>query len=565
MDLFLPNLIGYVLGLAVNQHSDVILNWQKEKLATLLKKEKLDREAIKAYRPFPEDVRLACIQLADKHELLWTSPEQKLLLPLLSDPAFHQDFAEWLQTGEIKEGEEVKGRLLRKMEALLDRASVSDEQMEFLRNHFFSAMEKAIFADPTLAFWRMNLSLQYLRERQEEQIRINEEAAGIYAKEKQEEALDIYCQKALTAWDIIDLTSLSKTDVKLVTQKLLMRQLYMPLRIAFEAASLDRDEEVMLSKLEALRQDRRFRDAGRKSVMNVHELEDQSKPVPIGERLDSSSHLVVLGDPGGGKTTILRWLATTYLLRHKGDHAAEQIPDVETLPSKGWIPVLIRCRDIGAADLCRSFSDVLFMHLSKTELRPEDAKVMHAVILDRIGKGEVLLLVDGLDEITDQEARVKFCKELECAAARYPEAPILVTSRIVGYRDMPYRMRSGFAHGVISDLQLEDKDQFARRWVEVTESHQTSAAKNKHVQELIAALHSNDRIERMTGNPMLLTTLALVRRTLGKLPTDRTELYNEAVEVLLRWNESYQAIKKRRPCRKSLILPIICVNEVFRA
>ncbi|MFN9643710.1 MAG: SUMF1/EgtB/PvdO family nonheme iron enzyme [Cyanobacteriota bacterium] len=545
MELILSTILSYFVGLVVNQHSDVILRAQKEKISAQLNKEKLDREAIKAYRPFPEDVRLVCIQLADKLNLLWTSPAQKRLIPLLYDPTFHQDFAEWLQAGEIKEGDEVKERLLRKMEALLQPAGVSNEQLDFLRNHFFSAMDKAIFADATLAFWRMNLSLQYLRERQVEQMRLNEAAAGIYPKKRQEEALDIYCQKALSAWDIIDLTSLAKTDVKLVTQQLLMRQLYMPLRIAFEAASSDGEDEAMLSQLEAQRQDRRLREAGRLSHAALSQSNDQGGSVAIGERLDSSSHLVVLGDPGAGKTTMLRWLATTYLLRHKGDPAAEQIPDVQTLPCRDWIPVLIRCRDIGAADLCRSFSEVLSMHLSKTELRPEDAKVMHAVILDRIGKGEVLLLVDGLDEITDQEVRVKFCRELECTAARYPDAPILVTSRIVGYRDMPYRMRSGFAHGVISDLQLEDKDQFARRWVDVTESHQTSSAKTKHVQELIRALHSNDRIERMTGNPMLLTTLALVRRTLGKLPTDRAELYDEAVEVLLRWNESYQAIKKK--------------------
>jgi len=57
-----------------------------------------------------------------------------------------------------------------------------------------------------------------------------------------------------------------------------------------------------------------------------------------------------------------------------------------------------------------------------------------------------------------------FCQELERTAARYPEAPIVVTSRIVGYRDMPYRMGSGFEHGQIAELNREDKDLFARRW-----------------------------------------------------------------------------------------------------
>ncbi len=136
-----------------------------------------------------------------------------------------------------------------------------------------------------------------------------------------------------------------------------------------------------------------------------------------------------------------------------------------------------------------------------------------------------------------------FCQELERTAARYPDAPIVVTSRIVGYRDMPYRMGSGFEHGQIAELTRLDKDRFAQRWVDVTEEHRTATEKARRAKELVDALHSSDRIERLTGNPMLLTTLALVKRKVGKLPNRRTKLYFEAVGVLLNWNpQFYQAI-----------------------
>ncbi|MFM7453141.1 MAG: NACHT domain-containing protein, partial [Cyanobium sp.] len=125
---------------------------------------------------------------------------------------------------------------------------------------------------------------------------------------------------------------------------------------------------------------------------------------------------------------------------------------------------------------------------------------------------------------------------MERTAARYPDAPILATSRIVGYRDMPDRMRTGFAHGVIVDLHPQTKDLFANRWVEATEAHQTRANRERSVKDLKAALHSSDRIERLTSNPMLLTTMALVKRKVGKLPTRRHKLYAEAVSVLLNWN-----------------------------
>jgi hypothetical protein len=106
-------------------------------------------------------------------------------------------------------------------------------------------------------------------------------------------------------------------------------------------------------------------------------------------------------------------------------------------------------------------------------------------------------------------------------------------------------MALGFEHGVIAELNREDKDLFARRWVEVTEQHQPAAEKTKRVKELIDALHSSDRIERLTSNPMLLTTLALVKRKVGKLPNRRNKLYAEAVSVLLNWNPRlYQTIEE---------------------
>ncbi|HWN70935.1 MAG TPA: HEAT repeat domain-containing protein [Haliangium sp.] len=55
------------------------------------------------------------------------------------------------------------------------------------------------------------------------------------------------------------------------------------------------------------------------------------------------------------------------------------------------------------------------------------------------------------------------------------------------------------------------------------------------MRDLENAVHSSERIERLTGNPMLLTTLALVKRKVGKLPSRRHELYREAVDVLLHW------------------------------
>ncbi len=545
-ELIISQILGFFYGIASGLWTDAILTSQKQKLAAQLRHQEQSQAAFDAVRPLSDDVRRACLELAAKYERIGGSPAEAGLQSLLGEAAFQTDFGEWLQAGGIPEGDAVKARLLQKIEAAMQPASVSASQLAFLRDEFFEALEKTVFADPLLANWRHKLSLQYLSQQVSELRRLNEEAAGIYSLERQTEALDLYCQKALAAWDIIDLNNLPEGDSHLATQTLLLRSLYMPLRLAFEPSQRQPSEDALVSKLEELRSVSRRIAAGHSVAKAPGQMGVAGTPMAIGERLATSQRLVVLGDPGGGKTTMLRWLATVYLLRHKNDPAVDQIPDALTLPARPWIPVLIRCRDLGPADLSRAFTDVLYMHLAKTELQPEEAKIMNTLILDRIAKGEILLLVDGLDEITDRQVRTLFCQQLERTAARYPEAPILVTSRIVGYREMPDRLRAGFEHGMISDLRPEDKDAFAKRWVEVTEYKQATADRAKSAQELINALRCNDRIERMTGNPMLLTTLALVKRKVGKLPTRRNELYAEAVALLLNWNQSnYPPIDKK--------------------
>ncbi|MBK1679570.1 HEAT repeat domain-containing protein [Rhodocyclus tenuis] len=539
-ELLLPNLLAYLINLASGERSAAIAATRAGKLKKTLDEEEALRKALASTNSIRDEIRAVCKELALDYKLLDVPEHEVPLWLLLSDDHFQADLAEWLMAGAIEEGNDVKNRILLRMQTAIAQGGASPKEITDFTVGYFELVDKAIFAHPILARWRHQMSLDYLREQVAVLRQRADEAVGIYSQAKQEAALNLYCEKALATWDIIDLSNLPEGDVQISTQQLLLRQLYMPLRIEFEPTQSGDDHDAALARLEQGRETRRHREAGyffSDATDFPGSISGNRKPrSPIGERLGVTRRLVVLGDPGGGKTTMLRWMATAYLLRHKGDAAFKQVPDTATLPDQPWIPVLIRCRELGEVDLCRCFTDFLTQHLNKTELRPDEAIIMRSVILGRIAKGEALLLVDGLDEITNPQIRMQFCQELERTATRYPNAPIVVTSRIVGYRDMPYRMGSGFEHSVIAELNREDKDLFAKRWIEVTEQHQLAPEKAKRVQELIEALHSSDRIERLTGNPMLLTTLALVKRKVGKLPNRRTKLYAEAVSVLLNWN-----------------------------
>ncbi len=502
--------------------------------------EELLRDALNSRHSIRDEINAACTKLARDRKRLGTIKDEEPIWRLLNDEAFQTNFAEWVMAGGIDEGKAIKERLVHTMEKALAKFGAGQDKITDTRTDYFDALEKTILTHPVIARWRHQLGLTYLREQVTHLQSRAEEAAGIYSSRKQSDVLDKYCNKALKTWDIIDLSNLPEGDIHMATQKILLRRLYLPLHIEVATNYNEGDRNTATTDFEQLREIRRRREAGHQYFdVSYHLPPPTAFRIPIGEQLNKKRRLVVLGDPGGGKTTMLRWMATAYLLRYKGDISFSRVHDTDTLPDYNWIPVLIRCRDLGEADLCRCFPDFLTQHLQKTELLPEEADVMRTVILNRVAKGEVLLLIDGLDEISNPRVRMMFCRELERTAARYPKAPFVVTSRIVGYKDMPYRIESEFGLSIISDLDSDDKALFANRWVDVTEQHHSTEIKEERTRELLDALHSNDRIQRLTGNPMLLTTLALVKRKIGKLPNRRSKLYAETVSVLLNWNPRF--------------------------
>lgn len=331
-----------------------------------------------------------------------------------------------------------------------------------------------------------------------------------------------YRDLALSTCDIVHLAYLPNEDRELATKELLLRSLYVSLRVGVrENESLEAEEALQDSE-------------GRpwKFPSLVEER------FSIGERLKESKRLVVLGDPGAGKSTMLRWIATAYLLRLKSDPDWHALPDVDTLPDADWLPLLIRCREIDGGQGLGALEDIVrrqLRHDAQSRFSEAETTSLTEMLLGALADGRVLLLIDGLDEISDPRLRARFCEQIEQIHVAYPQASIVVTSRIVGYKELGLRIGRGFEHARVLDLTSEDKDDFARRWCTVAEPLPN---REEATRELISDIHSSDRIERLTGNPMLLTTMALVKKKVGKLPSRRADLYREAVDVLLSWRSS---------------------------
>ncbi|MGH4010494.1 MAG: HEAT repeat domain-containing protein [Pseudonocardiaceae bacterium] len=284
------------------------------------------------------------------------------------------------------------------------------------------------------------------------------------------------------------------------------------LRRLVDAGELDRDElpdGVAPEVLEKIRQAYRKRPA--RSVVQVLTESDQQR-------------LVLLGDPGAGKSTLARYLALTL---------AEASVEGPLYALAGWLPLLVELRtyaDVRWRD--RTFLD-LIDHLHATEGLGLPQPVADSFLRH---DGRAVVIFDGLDELFDPHLREMVTHQITGFAARYPRARIVVTSRVIGYR-RAILDAAGFAHHMLQDLEPSQITAFVTRWYEIACPHNPTEATRLR-ERLLAAVDGSAAVRELAGNPLLLTILSIIGRR-RELPRDRRAVYQHAVSVLVEhWDPS---------------------------
>ena len=249
--------------------------------------------------------------------------------------------------------------------------------------------------------------------------------------------------------------------------------------------------------------------ATRKKLPELRSRYQGSARRPVLEILDRNRLTVVIGNPGSGKSSLVKYLALQWANENCG--AIPLLIDLrEYIKERLGIPEYF-------ASACTTFR-------------------LDALELDkRLSLAEASIFLDGLDEIFDVSVRGSVVDEIMALASRYPQVRIIVTSRIVGYE--PERLQnSGFAHATLEDFDDPQIVEFLRHWHDIADDDPKDCSRLR--ERIERALNESRAIRELAGNPLLLTMMAILNRN-QELPRDRTELYREASRVLLHeWDAS---------------------------
>lgn len=226
----------------------------------------------------------------------------------------------------------------------------------------------------------------------------------------------------------------------------------------------------------------------------------------VWELAEHADRTVLLGDPGGGKTT-----ASNVLMHHFASDPARRVPFLVTL------------RDFAASNPPeRSVVGHIEHELETFYQCPAPPGLVDMLLLT----GRAIVFFDGLDELLDTSRRADVATRVERFCTEYPLAPVLVTSRVVGYDQARLDDRQ-FTCNRLGGFRDEDVADYVRKWFAL----ESSAARSD---EADSFLSESETVPDLRSNPLLLSLMCILYRGEGSLPRNRAGIYEQCATLLFR-------------------------------
>jgi formylglycine-generating enzyme required for sulfatase activity len=257
--------------------------------------------------------------------------------------------------------------------------------------------------------------------------------------------------------------------------------------------------------------------------------EIRSEKLDVLEVMKKHRHLVILGGPGAGKTTLMQWLLLKYAYGQMKEELGEKL-----------IPIFIALRSLESG---QSVDDLLVEVLKYHHFKKGDN-----FIRKQMEKGKCLLIFDGMDEIVDDTTRKKFIHDIcNTYGNLYGKSRILITSRTEGYPNDPFP--GSFREREILDLDMEQVRNFIHGVLK----------QEDRPGGLIQQIEKSEGLKKFATNPLMLSLLTFVyQESYQKLPNDRVKVYDKCMQLMLQDRDSSKGIYEYRnkfdPDDKDLLL-----------
>lgn len=264
----------------------------------------------------------------------------------------------------------------------------------------------------------------------------------------------------------------------------------------------------------------------------------------INEQGYTINGMVILSEPGGGKTTYLKHLIYEIISCYRNTTLNNQLFEKNGMDKNiKYIPIFVRTRDL--TDILKNedirneklFNDMVESSVSRiisTNDNDYSLNDISDLLKNRINY-KYLFIIDGFEELDDEKAG----KLLDCLKYAYDndklnktEDRLIISSR---YKEYGYQQLVTFCteHAIAEKyIKFDNKgsaiDKCVSKWFDILKK----AGQDKH--EYFNQMRtSNSDISNLITTPLELTGLIMLCQSQSALPTDITVLYRSIIEIWL--------------------------------
>lgn len=279
-------------------------------------------------------------------------------------------------------------------------------------------------------------------------------------------------------------------------------------------------------------------------------IKDSEKRIQVEDIFNEKYNNIWLsGEAGSGKTTLISWLAI-----NSANSGEKEIKGIS-----GTIPLIIELRKYNSQEL--NINECINRVMTDSSYRMPEGWIE-----DAIESGRILFLVDGFDEVSDQERESVFewvkrvdpenkCKKLFTSRPQVKKRPGLI-------KLLEVKMMA---------MNTEKVEEFVRYWHKAVLKEQLAVSADEAMvtcNSLLDVIGKSNSLRKLAANPLLCAMISALHYRRGmNVPTSKRDLYEACCKMLL---ESRDVERKIRETdiqlsyeKKKLILSKLAYNMMI--
>lgn len=236
----------------------------------------------------------------------------------------------------------------------------------------------------------------------------------------------------------------------------------------------------------------------------------EKNSMEIANALLKSNKLVILGEPGTGKTTLLEYLTIEYSKKME----------------KKFIPVFVSLREWDDYYKNPTKGKKCFIdYISSKEPLAKQYRGASKFIEKSLKNGNCIMLIDDFHKVTDNKAKESLITEIKDLNVKIAgtNSKLIVSSRIAGYKDEFQFHPLVFNSKKLIGFEEEGENDFIKKWL----------IDKSNCDKLMTLIKNHKNLNELSKNPLLLSLIVIYHEKHKSLPKGRIALYEDSINKLL--------------------------------